>query len=86
MPAFVAYGVYIGEVIAPLLLIAGWYSRVGPLLIAITMIYAVGLVHSADVFALSKTGGWAIELQNVYFFAGVAVALLGPDRFSINSK
>jgi len=86
LPAFVAYGVYLGEVIAPLLIIAGWYSRVGAILIAVTMIFAVGLVHAADVFALNKVGGWAIELQGLYFFAGIAVALLGPGRFSINSK
>ena len=86
LPAFVAYGVYLGEVIAPLLIIAGWYSRVGAILIAVTMIFAVGLVHAADVFTLNKAGGWAIELQGLYFFAGIAVALLGPGRFSINSK
>ena len=86
LPAFVAYGVYLGEVIAPLLIIAGWYSRVGAILIAVTMIFAVGLVHAADVFALNKVGGWAIELQGLYFFAAIAVALLGPGRFSINSR
>jgi len=86
LPAFVAYGVYLGEVIAPLLIIAGWYSRIGAILIAVTMIFAVGLVHSADVFALNKAGGWAIELQGLYLFAGIAAALLGPGRFSINSK
>jgi len=86
LPAFVAYGVYLGEVIAPLLIIAGWYSRVGAILIAVTMIFAVGLVHAADVFTLNKAGGWAIELQGLYFFAAIAVALLGPGRFSINSR
>ena len=35
LPTFFKYGVYVGEVIAPLLLIAGWYSRIGAWLIAV---------------------------------------------------
>ena len=29
LPAFVAYGVYVGEVVAPILVVIGWYSRIG---------------------------------------------------------
>jgi putative oxidoreductase len=85
-PAFVAYGVYIGQLAAPVMVIAGWYSRIGAAVIAITMVFAIGLVHGGELFALNKMGGWAIELQAMYLFTAVAVALLGPGRFSINSK
>jgi len=37
LPAWVAYGVYIGEVAAPLMVIAGWYARIGGAIIAINM-------------------------------------------------
>jgi putative oxidoreductase len=86
LPGFVGYGVYIGEVLAPLLVILGWYSRVGAALIAINMLFAIGLAHRGDVFALNSSGGWAIELQGMLLFTAIAVALLGPGRFSLNGK
>lgn len=50
------------------------------------MAVAVMLVHRADVLSLSKTGGWAIELQAVYLLAAIAVALLGAGRFSLGGR
>lgn len=86
LPSFVAYGVYVGEVIAPLMVILGWYSRLGAALIAVNMLFAIGLAHKAQLFQLSQTGGWALELQGMFLFAAIAVALLGPGRFSLNQK
>jgi putative oxidoreductase len=86
LPAALAYGAYIGEVAGPVLLILGWYSRVGAALIAINMLFAVALAHRAEVFALGPAGGWAIELQAMFLFTAVALAIMGPGRYSINSK
>ncbi len=44
LPVFLKYGVYVGEVLAPLAVIAGWYSRIGAWLIAVNMLFAFGLV------------------------------------------
>jgi putative oxidoreductase len=86
LPGFVAYGVYVGEVLAPVLVILGWYSRIGALLIAINMVAAVGLAHRADLFKLADTGGYALELQALYLIAAIALALMGPGRFSVNER
>jgi putative oxidoreductase len=86
MPAFVAYGAYIGEVVAPLLLIVGWYSRIGAATIAINMLFAIGLVHGAEFFTLNQSGGWALELQGMFLFTAVALALIGPGQYRINDK
>ncbi|MGH8175553.1 MAG: DoxX family protein [Steroidobacter sp.] len=86
LPAFVAYGVYIGEVIAPLMVIAGWYSRIGAGIIALNMLVAIALAHRADVFTLGGAGGWALELQGMFLFTAIALAVMGPGRFSINGK
>ena len=86
LPAFIAYGVYIGEVIAPILVLLGWYSRIGAALIAINMLFAIGLAHAGEIFTIGKTGGWAIELQGMFLFTAIAVALIGPGRYSINGK
>lgn len=86
LPAFVAWGVYVGEVIAPLLVIAGWYASAGAAIIAVNMLFAVGLAHRAELFALAPTGGWALELQGMFLAAALAVALLGPGRYGVNGR
>ncbi|NLG76305.1 MAG: DoxX family protein [Xanthomonadaceae bacterium] len=86
LPAFVTYGVYVGEVIAPILVLIGWYSRIGAVLIAVNMLFAIGIVHRGEVFALGPSGGWAIELQGMFLFTAIAIALIGPGRFSLNAK
>lgn len=86
LPAWVAYGVYIGEILAPLLLILGWYARVGGAIIAINMVFAVGLAHSKQFFDLTKSGGWALELQMFFLVCGLVVALIGPGRYAVNQR
>jgi putative oxidoreductase len=86
LPAVLAYGALLGEVVGPLLLIAGFYGRIGALLIAINMLVAFGLVHMGQLGTLNEQGGWALELQGMYLAAGVALALLGPGRYSVNGR
>jgi putative oxidoreductase len=83
MPAFVAYGVYIGEVVAPLMLILGVFSRIGGLLVVANMLFAITLVHTSQIFTLGKQGGWALELQGFYLFCGLAVFFLGSGKLAL---
>lgn len=84
LPTAFAYGVFIGEVVGPLLMLVGWNTRAGAALVAFNMIVAVWLSHASQFFTASKTGGWTLELQGLYFFGALAVALLGPGRYSIS--
>src|ERR1035437_7007507 len=72
LPTFIAYGVFVGEVLAPIMIVLGIYSRIGGLIVVINMIFALALVHGAQLFSLAKTGGWALELQGFYLFVGFA--------------
>ena len=82
--AAISYGVYLGELVGPILIIVGLFSRIGGLLIAFNMIVAVLLVHTADIFVLSPTtGGYALESEVFYLVAALSVALLGAGRFSL---
>jgi putative oxidoreductase len=83
LPTAIAYLVYIGEVVAPLLLIVGIFTRVAAIIVAINMLVAVGLVHMAQLFTLSNTGGWALELQGMYLVTAISIALLGAGRYSV---
>lgn len=75
VPGFFAYAVYLGEVVAPLLLLAGVYVVPAALLIMINMLVAFFLVHTGHVFSIGSTGGWALELQAFYFFSALVVML-----------
>lgn len=81
-PAF-AYLVYVGEVVAPLMILLGVWTRIAALVIATNMIVAVLLVHTGEFFTLSKTGAWALELQAMFFVAAVVIALQGAGRYSV---
>jgi putative oxidoreductase len=86
MPGFVAYGVYAGEILGPLLLIIGFYARLGAALIALNMLFALALAHTGELTSLTKTGGWALELQGMFLFTAIALALTGPGRISVNRR
>jgi putative oxidoreductase len=86
LPAVFGYGVYIGEVIAPLFILAGLFTRPAALVIAINMVVAVLLAHTSQFFTINETGGWALELQGMYFFTALAIALLGAGRYSIGGS
>lgn len=84
LPAFVAYGVYIGEVIAPLLIIAGWKTRLAAIAIVLNMIFAIWLAHRNEIFLLKQGGAWAIELDMFYLLTAVAIFFLGAGKYSIS--
>jgi putative oxidoreductase len=86
LPGGLAYLVYVGEIVAPLLMIAGVFTRGAAAVVVINMLVAFGLVHMADLFALGKQGGWALELQGLYLFGALAVVLLGAGRFSVGGR
>ncbi len=86
LPAFLAYAVLVGEVLAPLLLLFGFYARFGAVLIAINMLFAFGMVHMGQLGQLNAQGGWALELQGMFLFTAIAIALMGPGRYAINQR
>lgn len=86
LPGFLAYGAYVGEVLAPLMLIAGFYARIGALLVSIHMLFALFLVHQGELLSLTAQGTWAVEFQGLLLFSAIALVLLGPGKAAINDK
>lgn len=83
MPAAFAYLVFIGEVLAPILVLLGIWTRPAALVIAINMVVAVLLVHTDEIFTITQTGGWALELQGFFFVVAIVVAIQGAGRYSV---
>jgi len=86
LPGFLGYAVLIGEVVAPLMLIAGFHARIGGLLVAVNMLVAIVLAHMGQLASLNGQGGWALELQGMFLGTALVVALIGPGRFSVNGR
>lgn len=83
LPGALAYGVYLGELIAPLFLLVGVWVVPAALVIAINMAFAVYLAHATQFMDIAATGGWRLELQAFYFMTALVVAFtnkLGPNR------
>ncbi len=86
LPAAMGYLVYLGEVVAPILLIAGIWSRLAALVIAGNMAFAVFLVHTKQLALISESGGWTLELQGMFLVSALALVFLGAGRFSIGGR
>lgn len=83
LPGAFGYLVYIGEVVAPLLILFGVFTRAAALVVVVNMIVALLLVHTSQFFTINGTGGWALELQAMYLGGAAVVALLGAGRYSV---
>jgi putative oxidoreductase len=83
LPPVLAYGVYVGEVIAPLMISLGIFSRLGGFLVFVNMLFALVLAHPSQLFTLTSNGGWALELQAFYLFSGLAILFLGSGRMAV---
>jgi len=85
LPGFLAYGVYIGEIIVPLLLIIGFRTRIAALIFAFNMLVAMLLAHAGDIFTLSKHGGWAVELIALFLFGALALFFTGAGKYAFST-
>ena len=85
LPAFMAWAVLIGELIAPMMLILGYQTRVAALLVLFHMLIAIVMVHSHAILRLSPHGGWALEQQAFFLMAAASVFFLGPGKHRMHS-
>lgn len=86
LPDALAYGVYLGEVLGPLLVILGLFSRIGAILIIIDMVVAVLLERMGDLITLTATGGYALEAETFFLFGALAIFCLGAGRLSLGGS
>ncbi|MDN3725327.1 DoxX family protein [Aequorivita sp. SDUM287046] len=78
------YGVYIGEVVAPILIILGFRIRFAALIFAINCFSAIVLAQMDKVFALNDYGGWALELLAIYLIIAMALFFTGAGKYSLS--
>ena len=86
LTGYLSHGILIGELMAPLFMILGLYTRPAALLQVFVMGMAVYLVHTKELFSVSEHGGYALELQALYFFGALAVFFLGAGRYCVTHR
>lgn len=86
LPEFIAYGVYLGEVVAPILLIIGFRTRLAAAVVAINMLVVLFLAHAADIYKLSKSGAWAAELVGLFLFGSIALIFTGGGKYALSTS
>jgi len=87
LPGFLAYGVYIGEVLAPILIIIGFITRPAALAIAIDILMAIVLVQRDRIFTInSMSGGWAIELEVLILLGALAIVFIGAGKYAVTKR
>ncbi len=85
MGAF-GYAVYIGEVVAPLLILLGWRTRIASVLLAVNCLVAIGFAHAGDLFSISEHGGYANELLMLYLLGSIALFFTGGGKHAVSNS
>ena len=83
VPEILAYGIYAGEILAPIFLIIGWKSRVWAGVIVFSMAVAIYLTKLGSLLSLGAHGAWAVEVPMFYLFSALAIVLLGSGKYAI---
>jgi putative oxidoreductase len=83
LPTFFAYGVLVGEALAPALLLLGLWSRLAASLVAVNMLVVIFGAHPELVLAIGEFG-YALELPALLLSGALASALIGPGRYSLD--
>ncbi|HJV20286.1 MAG TPA: DoxX family protein [Sediminibacterium sp.] len=83
LPQFLWLGVPITEVLAPLLLILGVFSRMAGASIAVLMVLTIVLAHLPNAFTITETGGLEIELNLLYLFGALTICFTGPGGLAL---
>jgi len=82
-PAWLAYGVYVGEIIAPILLIIGFYSRIWAGVIAVNMLVALWLTHFRGITSLGAYGAWGAESAMLFLLGALAIVFIGSGSYAV---
>jgi putative oxidoreductase len=84
LPSFLSYGVYIGEILAPLLIIIGYRTKLAGLIFAINCLVAILMVQLPNFFTLNEFGGWYVGPIVIYFVFGLAMFYTGAGKIALS--
>ncbi len=84
---FLAYGVYLAELIAPVFLLVGFRTRLAALFIIVDMLFAFILVLNGAIFSVKEMGGgWSIEIEAMLLLCSLALFFTGAGKYAASSS
>lgn len=86
LPSFLGYGIYIGEILAPILIIIGFRTKLAGLVFAINCLAAILMVQLPNLLKLNEFGGWAIGLIFIYMMFGIALFFTGAGKYALSTN
>lgn len=84
LPGFLAYGLYLAEIVAPILIMLGLITRLSVLVVAIDMIMAFVLMAWKRILTTGPAGGWGVELEFLILFAALVLFFTGSGKYGIS--
>ena len=84
LPSFLAYFAYLSEVLAPIMIAVGFYSRLGAILVlgtSITILYSY--YGFANLFALNEVNGFKSELIYLYIAISLCILFIGSGKYAV---
>lgn len=86
LPTFIAYGVFISEIVAPLFIVLGFRSRLAALVMFLNGLATLYLAYSDKLSALNQYGGWAPELPALFFLGALALFFTGGGKYALSTR
>jgi len=83
---FLAYGTYVAELIAPVMIIVGFRTRLAALFIIVDMVSAFILVLKGAIISVKEMGGgWAVEIEAMLLLCSLALLFMGAGKYAVSS-
>jgi putative oxidoreductase len=86
IPDFIAYGVLVGEILAPIAILIGFRTRIAAAIYAFNCLAAILIAHSSEIFSMGEHGGWALELIGLYFFGALTLFFTGAGNIAVSKN
>jgi putative oxidoreductase len=86
LPSLIGYGVYLGEIVAPVLIILGVRARIAGVILSFNCIIALLLTQTSQILMLNAYGGWAIELLFIFILLGISLYNSGAGQYAISKN
>ncbi len=83
LPEALAYGAYLGEIVGPVLVLLGMFARAGAALIALEVVALIALGGLAQLIAVSGDGAYGLEVETLYLFGALAIAISGGGKWGL---
>jgi putative oxidoreductase len=86
LPEVIANAVYLGEVVAPVLVVLGIFTRAAAGVMAIDMLAAIFLAGMANILKTGAYGAYALEIEAFFLLNALAIMLLGPGKLALGGR